>query len=623
MTECLTLKQITMKTKTNLLLAVGFLGFTATALRAQIAINNSAANPDASAILDLKSGNSGVNKGFLPQSVALTNINTAAPVTGAATGLIVYSSTAPAGGDGTGYYYWTGSMWASMNNTMNGSGTANYVARWTGSNTLGTGMIQDNGALVGINNAPVTGTMLYISGGTGMAVQASNTGSTSAIYGYGPNWIGVYGDAVGNADVGVWGEDDAVTGYGTYGVSANGTGAYGYSNTYAGYGVYAYNAAGIGAYSYGDTGITAVGIINGINAYGDNYGINDTGFVGENAVGAGGIQALGSGYQGIEATGASYGVMAFSSSASYGALYAQDDNANAVQAVSGSNEAVNASGGTYGIYATTTDASSSYDAVYGYDANSTGIIGASYYRDGIGAYTTYGLTPYFGYNGGGDPFGADFEGANHLTNRATYIDLYNGTEYKIIGGGAVSTTVADTKGNQVVLHAPETPEVYFEDYGQGQLVNGKAHIDLDPTIAKNVIINEKHPLRAYIQLEGDCNGVFVTNKSANGFDVVELKSGTSNTTFQWHIVCNRADEVMPSGKISKLADLRFENAPDSKEAFAKGKQMEERANQARINANKKVDVSGARSSAHTNSHKSSAVIAPKMSAPQKAQQGTN
>ncbi len=40
-----------MKTKNSLLLALGLFGLTATALRAQVGINNSAANPDASAIL--------------------------------------------------------------------------------------------------------------------------------------------------------------------------------------------------------------------------------------------------------------------------------------------------------------------------------------------------------------------------------------------------------------------------------------------------------------------------------------------------------------------------------------------------------------------------------------------
>jgi hypothetical protein len=612
-----------MKTKNSLLLAAGLLAFSATALRAQIAINNTAANPNASAVLDLNTGNSG-NKGFLAPQASLLSTTDVTTIPAPATGLIVYNSNASMTGGAKGYYFWNGSAWASMDNAIGGSGTNNYVARWTpNGTTLGVGIIQDDGLWVGINNAPVTTSMLYVNGGTINAIYGNNTGSTDAIIGNSPNWVGVYGDAAGDGDIGVWGEDDAAEAYGLYGTSISGTGVYGYTDNATGEGVYAYNSLGRGTYSYGDTGISAVGIVNGINAYGSFYGINDTGYVGDNAEGAGGIQAYGSGYQGIEATGFSYGVMGFSSSASYGAIYAEDDNANAVQAVSSGNIAVNAAGGTYGLYATTTDATSSYDAVYGYDANGEGVVGSSYYKDGIAGYTTYGLTPYFAYNGGGDPFGADFQGANHLTNRATYIDLYNGTEYKVIGGGVVSTTVADNNGNQVVLHAPETPEVYFEDYGQGQLVNGKAHIDLDPTIAKNVIINEKHPLRAYIQLEGDCNGVYVTNKTANGFDVVELQHGTSSSTFQWHIVCNRADEVMPSGKVSKLADLRFENAPDSKEAFAKGKQMEAQAAQARINANTKKDISGARSSANANKNTSKSVIAPKMSVPQKAQlQGT-
>src|SRR5580658_4003325 len=115
-----------MKTKNSLLVALGLFGLTTATLQAQVGINNTAATPNASAILDLQTGNAGVNKGFLPQSVALTNVNTAAPVTGAATGLIVYSSTAPTGGNGTGYYYWTGTAWASLNSTIGGSGTTDY-----------------------------------------------------------------------------------------------------------------------------------------------------------------------------------------------------------------------------------------------------------------------------------------------------------------------------------------------------------------------------------------------------------------------------------------------------------------------------------------------------------------
>jgi hypothetical protein len=144
----------------------------------------------------------------------------------------------------------------------------------------------------------------------------------------------------------------------------------------------------------------------------------------------------------------------------------------------------------------------------------------------------------------------------------TRVNYWSGVlQYKILGTGTVSTIAKDVNGNKVVLHAPEAPEIYFEDFGQGELVNGKAHIEIDPIVAKNVTINEKHPLRVFIQLEGECNGVKVVNKTANSFDVVELANGNSSLTFQWHIVCNRADEDLGNGRISRNADARFENAP--------------------------------------------------------------
>lgn len=135
------------------------------------------------------------------------------------------------------------------------------------------------------------------------------------------------------------------------------------------------------------------------------------------------------------------------------------------------------------------------------------------------------------------------------------------TLYKIIGPGVVSTVVTVNEGNDVTLHAPETPEAYFQDYGEGQLSSGFTHINLDTLFAKIVCINEKHPMRVYIQLEGDCNGVFVENKTKDGFDVKELNGGKSNSKFQWTIICNRADSFDKNGNlISRFQDLRFEKS---------------------------------------------------------------
>lgn len=146
------------------------------------------------------------------------------------------------------------------------------------------------------------------------------------------------------------------------------------------------------------------------------------------------------------------------------------------------------------------------------------------------------------------------------------VNYWNGaTQYKIFGTGTVSTIAKGLNGERVTLHCTEAPEIYFEDYGQGQLVNGRVHVEIDPIIAKNITVNEKHPLRVFIQLEDECNGVYVTNKTGTSFDVVELAKGQSNAKFQYRIVGNRADEVLPDGRISKNADTRFERVPDDYE----------------------------------------------------------
>lgn len=49
-----------------------------------------------------------------------------------------------------------------------GSGTANYLARWTDSTTLGIGVVQDDATTVGIGTSPVSGQMLTVRG-TGTA----------------------------------------------------------------------------------------------------------------------------------------------------------------------------------------------------------------------------------------------------------------------------------------------------------------------------------------------------------------------------------------------------------------------------------------------------------------------
>jgi hypothetical protein len=152
-------------------------------------------------------------------------------------------------------------------------------------------------------------------------------------------------------------------------------------------------------------------------------------------------------------------------------------------------------------------------------------------------------------------------GSNVRAMSAVGADI-NGTVFKIAGFGTVSTLVQDLEGKIRIMHAPETPEALFQDYGKGKLNNGEAYIKLDPIFSKNIIVDDKHPLRVFIQLRGDCKGTYVTAESEKGFKVKELMGGRSNTEFYWTVTANRKDEMI-GGQISKYQDLRFEPMRDA------------------------------------------------------------
>jgi hypothetical protein len=141
---------------------------------------------------------------------------------------------------------------------------------------------------------------------------------------------------------------------------------------------------------------------------------------------------------------------------------------------------------------------------------------------------------------------------------------WTGAAYrKIIGNGSVSTLAKGLNNEDLIMNCPETPENLFMDYGKGVLKNGYAKIYLDPILSKNIKVDENHSLKIFIQLEGDCNGVYVTNKTKESFEVKELKNGQSNVEFSYSIVATHGDEFYKSsnGEERKAVyDKRWEQA---------------------------------------------------------------
>ena len=79
-----------------------------------VGINTTGNNPSSYTLLDVDAGSDN-NKGVLIPRIALSNVNTLAPITGTTgdvVSLLVYNTNASVtGGNGAGYYYWDGSRW--------------------------------------------------------------------------------------------------------------------------------------------------------------------------------------------------------------------------------------------------------------------------------------------------------------------------------------------------------------------------------------------------------------------------------------------------------------------------------------------------------------------------------
>jgi hypothetical protein len=95
----------------------------------------------------------------------------------------------------------------------------------------------------------------------------------------------------------------------------------------------------------------------------------------------------------------------------------------------------------------------------------------------------------------------------------------------------------DNGQRQVALHAVESPQNWFEDFGSGRLESGIGRIALESTFAQTV--DAASDYHVFLTPEGECRGLYVSNKSASGFEVHELGGGQSNVAFAYRIVALR------------------------------------------------------------------------------------
>jgi len=366
------------------------------------------------------------------------------------------------------------------------------------------------GSFAGIGSGSGRGYGITGYGETNSSLPAYGLAATGANYSDGDAYGGYFTADFGGTGVhyGVFGESfgaSSLPTYGSYGSATNPSSGNAYggrfvtgtSGTGTHYGVY---GEGIGTTStstygsYGRANNTSTGI-----AYG--------GFFTTTTIGTGshyGVRA--------EATG--------SSSANTIGSYGSAENTSTGSVTGGSFTAIAGGTGThYGVYGFGDGSSSA--ASYGtYGVGTNASTGGAY--GGFFVATSPGTGVHYGVYGVEDAGGS---------GAAVY------ASGDFAGSGAKYAVAKTSQGNRL-LSVIESPEVWFEDFGEGQLVNGQAHIELDPLFLETVTINASNPMKVFIQLKDDCKGVYAKTQTA-GFDVFELQGGTSDAAFTYRLVAKR------------------------------------------------------------------------------------
>jgi hypothetical protein len=171
-----------------------------------------------------------------------------------------------------------------------------------------------------------------------------------------------------------------------------------------------------------------------------------------------------------------------------------------------------------------------------------GVIGLANSGVGVAGMSTSG-TGVFGSSSSKTGFAGQFKGAVTIEGDLTVI------------GGIKSAAVPHPDGSHRQLYCMESPESWFEDFGEAQLVNGKVEVRLDPGFAALVDVKGYH---VFLTPYGESNGMFVAKRKATGFRVCEQQGGTSNVSFAYRVVAKRKDVVAKRLRTVTLPDTSNE-----------------------------------------------------------------
>lgn len=372
--------------------------------------------------------------------------------------------------------------------------------------TFGTGVIgisTTGYALAGESLSNANPSILAYPGGTGIGLEATTTANSSnpAIYAESKgSAASIVGAQTGNGSGGtaaVLGEDLSTYSnlYGVEGTSINGEGVQGLGTGNADGVDGIAQGNGLGMYAESRTDTALVSVADSAASPPPDYPLSEAGVDGESG---GGVGILGI------------------SNTNYG-MYAESRNTNAnysnagVYALSLGVEGVGVqTAGELEGYATVSD-----PQVGQYPGYGAGLIGNTV---GVAAAS---------FTSGGYPLELYGTGA---TSEVAYVD----TSGNLYVHGQVQTFSDVRGGGEMNTYTAHTSSPTLEDVGSGHLSNGAASIALDPAMTR--ALDQSHAYHVFLTPEGDTKGLFVAQKTPQGFVVRETQGGRGNFDFDYRVV---------------------------------------------------------------------------------------
>jgi hypothetical protein len=128
--------------------------------------------------------------------------------------------------------------------------------------------------------------------------------------------------------------------------------------------------------------------------------------------------------------------------------------------------------------------------------------------------------------------------------------------------GVKAAVVPLPDGSMRRVYCMESPENWFEDFGEARLTGGKAEVRIDPNFAALV----RGSYHVFLTPYGDSNGLYAGRRTSKAFVVREQGGGKSTLTFSYRIVARRKDVKAPRlPKVTPTPDMKRPPRPDPME----------------------------------------------------------